>query len=89
MRPAREVDAAAAAGRLRAGVRAATQPVRDDGARRGRGRVGVEPEVELVPDAELLRLGPPHKIPRVSDRDEHGRGRSGASGRYDGAATGR
>jgi phenylacetate-CoA ligase len=24
------------------------------------------PEVELVPDAELLRLGPPHKIPRVA-----------------------
>ena len=28
--------------------------------------VGVEPEVELVPNPELLRLGPPHKIPRVT-----------------------
>ena len=26
------------------------------------------PDVELVPDAELLRLGPPHKIPRVAKR---------------------
>jgi phenylacetate-CoA ligase len=30
--------------------------------------VGVEPAVELVPDAALLRLGPPHKIPRVARR---------------------
>jgi len=27
---------------------------------------GVEPAVDLVPDGELLRLGPPHKIPRVA-----------------------
>jgi phenylacetate-CoA ligase len=26
------------------------------------------PDVELVPDAELLKLGPPHKIPRVAKR---------------------
>jgi phenylacetate-CoA ligase len=26
------------------------------------------PEVELVPEAELLKLGPPHKIPRVAKR---------------------
>ncbi len=26
------------------------------------------PDVELVPEAELLRLGPPHKIPRVAKR---------------------
>jgi phenylacetate-CoA ligase len=31
-------------------------------------RLGVVPEVELVPDADLLRLGPPHKIPRVAAR---------------------
>ena len=31
-------------------------------------RVGLVPEVELVPDADLLRLGPPHKIPRVAKR---------------------
>jgi len=29
---------------------------------------GVEPEIELVPDGTLLRLGPPHKSPRVSTR---------------------
>jgi len=28
--------------------------------------VGVEPEVELVPNEVLLRQGPPHKIPRVA-----------------------
>jgi phenylacetate-CoA ligase len=28
--------------------------------------VGVEPHVELVPNDALLRLGPPHKIPRVA-----------------------
>ena len=26
----------------------------------------VEPDVELVPNDALLRLGPPHKIPRVA-----------------------
>jgi phenylacetate-CoA ligase len=30
--------------------------------------VGVRPEVELVPNADLLKLGPPHKIPRVAKR---------------------
>ena len=30
---------------------------------------GIEPEVELVPNDALLRLGPPHKIPRVSRHD--------------------
>ena len=28
--------------------------------------MGVEPDVELVPNDALLRLGPPHKIPRVA-----------------------
>jgi hypothetical protein len=28
--------------------------------------VGVEPDIELVADADLLALGPPHKIPRVA-----------------------
>jgi phenylacetate-CoA ligase len=28
--------------------------------------VGVQPEVELVENAVLLRQGPPHKIPRVT-----------------------
>jgi phenylacetate-CoA ligase len=31
-----------------------------------RDAVGVEPEIELVPNDDLLRLGPPHKIPRVA-----------------------
>jgi phenylacetate-CoA ligase len=30
--------------------------------------VGLVPDVELVPEGELLRLGPPHKIPRVASR---------------------
>ena len=29
---------------------------------------GVVPEIELVPNDDLLRLGPPHKIPRVAKR---------------------
>ncbi len=29
---------------------------------------GIDADVELVPDAALLRLGPPHKIPRVAPR---------------------
>ena len=28
--------------------------------------VGVVPDVELVANSELLKLGPPHKIPRVA-----------------------
>jgi phenylacetate-CoA ligase len=28
--------------------------------------VGIAPEIELVPNEMLLRLGPPHKIPRVA-----------------------
>jgi phenylacetate-CoA ligase len=31
-------------------------------------RLGVTPDIELVPDAALLVLGPPHKIPRVTAR---------------------
>lgn len=29
-------------------------------------RVGVRPTIELTPNSELIKLGPPHKIPRVS-----------------------
>jgi len=55
--------------RLRVGHDGTT---RDPGALSGRvaaavaSAVGIEPEVELVPDAQLLALGPPHKIPRVA-----------------------
>jgi phenylacetate-CoA ligase len=31
-------------------------------------KFGLTPEIELVPNAELLKLGPPHKIPRVSKK---------------------
>jgi phenylacetate-CoA ligase len=42
--------------------------VRDQVAEAVEARLGVVPEVELVPEADLLRLGPPHKIPRVASR---------------------
>jgi phenylacetate-CoA ligase len=29
-------------------------------------RIKVRPEVELIPNSELIKLGPPHKIPRVA-----------------------
>ena len=63
---------AAPARRLRA--RVASRARR--GARRGARprccrRVGVEPDVELVPNEALLRLGPPHKIPRVATAVTH------------------
>ena len=66
VRTAREVDRL----RLRVGY-APDWSTRLDGVRDGvRAAVlaatGTEPEVELVPNEALLRLGPPHKIPRVS-----------------------
>jgi phenylacetate-CoA ligase len=42
--------------------------VRDDVRAAVVAALGVEPEVELVPNAALLELGPPHKIPRVAAR---------------------
>ena len=42
--------------------------VRDDVKGAVLAAVDVEPEVELVPNADLLKLGPPHKIPRVAKR---------------------
>src|SRR5262249_12944513 len=30
--------------------------------------LGVDAEIEMVPNAALLKLGPPHKIPRVAPR---------------------
>ena len=68
VRPDREVD------RLRLRVGHAGVPdarldsVRDDVVGAVAAAVGVEPEVELVPQGDLLRLGPPHKIPRVTPR---------------------
>ena len=66
IRTAREVDRL----RLRVGY-APEWSARLDGVRDGvRAAVldatGTEPDVELVPNDALLRLGPPHKIPRVS-----------------------
>lgn len=32
------------------------------------GQTGLRPAVELVPNSELIKLGPPHKIPRVAKK---------------------
>jgi phenylacetate-CoA ligase len=66
IRSGREAEAL----RLRVGYGnvSALDRVRDDVVAAVVAAVGVEPEVELVPNAELLRLGPPHKIPRVARR---------------------
>jgi phenylacetate-CoA ligase len=64
IRRSREVE------RLQLRVGYAGTPALADLARRVaesvRSSVGVEPEVQLVPNAELLAQGPPHKIPRVA-----------------------
>jgi phenylacetate-CoA ligase len=66
VRPRREVDVL----RLRVGYANVAAGdlarVRDDLVAAVEAAVGVAPDVELVPEAELLRLGPPHKIPRVT-----------------------
>jgi phenylacetate-CoA ligase len=57
--------------RLRVGHHASEMhiaSVRDEVAAAVVARLGVVPDIELVSDAELLRLGPPHKIPRVAAR---------------------
>lgn len=68
VRPQRDVDRL----RLRVGYSAAhakrVDAVRDEVAASVAAAIGVTPEVELVPDEQLLRLGPPHKIPRVTKR---------------------
>jgi phenylacetate-CoA ligase len=68
IRPGRKVDRL----RLRVGYApgwdSRLDAVRDEVAAAVHERLGVEPDVELVPDAALLRLGPPHKIPRVAPR---------------------
>ncbi|HVX22792.1 MAG TPA: hypothetical protein VHB02_15695 [Acidimicrobiales bacterium] len=66
VRPARQVDRL----RLRIGYDAAarrpTADIAGDLAAAVSAEVGVEPVIELVPNEDLLRLGPPHKIPRVA-----------------------
>jgi phenylacetate-CoA ligase len=64
IRTAREVDTL----RLRVGYAPpASEPaVHDDVGAAVLAATGVEPEIELVPNAALLKLGPPHKIPRVA-----------------------
>jgi phenylacetate-CoA ligase len=42
--------------------------VRDDVRDAVLAMLGVESDVEMVPNATLLKLGPPHKIPRVATR---------------------
>jgi phenylacetate-CoA ligase len=67
IRPQREVDVL----RLRVGYGREGSKGRADVGRRVAeavaAAVGIEPEVELVPNEDLLRLGPPHKIPRVAE----------------------
>jgi phenylacetate-CoA ligase len=67
IRPSREMSVL----RVRVGQRASTrtaQRVRDDVADRVATLLGVPTEVEIVDVEELLKLGPPHKIPRVTQR---------------------
>jgi phenylacetate-CoA ligase len=65
VRPARECDRL----RLRVGHSGDTAAagLAGDVADAVHARLGLRPEVELVPEQELLRLGPPHKIPRVTE----------------------
>jgi phenylacetate-CoA ligase len=44
------------------------QQIRHEVAERIAERLGVPTEVELVDVEDLLKLGPPHKIPRVTPR---------------------
>jgi len=66
IRPRRELDQL----RLRVGYRTPLavpeDAVRDAVAAAVFAAVGLEPVVELVPEGELLKLGPPQKIPRVA-----------------------
>jgi phenylacetate-CoA ligase len=66
VRPTRQVDTL----RLRVGYQdtpdARLASLRDDVAGAVLAATGVAPQVELVPNDTLLRLGPPHKIPRVT-----------------------
>jgi phenylacetate-CoA ligase len=68
IRTAREVDRL----ELRVGYAPAWRDrqatVRDDVQAAVHAATGVVPDVELVPNAALLKLGPPHKIPRVAKR---------------------
>jgi phenylacetate-CoA ligase len=68
IRTAREVDRL----RLRVGYgpdwATRVAKVHDDVVGAVNGAIGIDPEVEMVPNGELLRLGPPHKIPRVTKR---------------------
>jgi len=66
IRSAREVDVL----RLRVGYAppAIESSVRDEVAAAVFDATGIVAEIELVPNAALLRLGPPHKIPRVAKR---------------------
>ncbi len=66
IRPARDLDRL----RLRVGYREPlTEPIDavcEAVAGAVAAAVGLVPDVELVPEAELLKLGPPQKIPRVA-----------------------
>jgi len=61
VRPARELDTL----RLRVGYTRLTNGLQDRVADAVQAELGVRPDVDLVEQHELLRQGPPHKIPRV------------------------
>ena len=64
VRPARDVDRL----RLRVGCARETAGLADRVADSVEEHLGVRPDVELVEQRDLLRQGPPHKIPRVVTR---------------------
>ena len=68
IRTAREVDRLQLRVGYALGCEARLDTVRDEVRAAVLASVGVAPDVELVPDAALLHLGPPHKIPRVAAR---------------------
>ena len=68
IRPARQVDVLTLRVGYRGGPGVDPAAVRDAVAGAVHDAVGLEPAVELVPNEDLLRLGPPHKIPRVARR---------------------
>ena len=66
IRPQREVDVL----RLRVGYEGEPDlaKVAVDVADAVERAIGLRPEVELVPNVEIVKLGPPHKIPRTAKK---------------------
>ena len=66
VRPARECDELMLRVGYRSGVKRSESEIRQDLVDSVRERLGVRARVELLAEEDLLRLGPPHKIPRVT-----------------------